>query len=137
MGSQKAAASNVESVFSGVGGMVQKATTLGAELTENYTICHHNWLYEFLEPSDEEIIAAYVKLNGFEPHELDAEWRLTSPIPLLHTCAYRKAIRKATLTEGLRRAPSGRHSNGWPLCGQRDPPCDRGLRTRRNTAHRA
>ena len=29
--------------------MVQKAITLGAELTENYTICH-NWLYEFLEP---------------------------------------------------------------------------------------
>ena len=72
VGSQKAAASNVESVFSGVGGMVQKATTLGAELTENYTICHHNWLYEFLEPSDEEIIAAYVKLNGFEPH--DTSW---------------------------------------------------------------
>ena len=72
VGSQKASSSNVESVFSGVGGMVQKATTLGAELTENYTICHHNWLYEFLEPSDEEIIAAYVKLNGFEPH--DTSW---------------------------------------------------------------
>ena len=51
--------------------MVQKAITLGAELTENYTICHHNWLYEFLEPGDEEIIAAYVTLNGPEPHESD------------------------------------------------------------------
>lgn len=53
--------------------MVQKAITLGAELTENYTICHHNWLYEFLEPGDEEIIAAYVTLNGPEPHESDAD----------------------------------------------------------------
>ena len=43
--------------------MVQKAITLGAELTENYTICH-NWLYEFLEPGDEEIIAAYVTLRA-------------------------------------------------------------------------
>ena len=32
----------------------------------------HNWLYEFLEPGDEEIIAAYVTLNGPEPHESDA-----------------------------------------------------------------
>ena len=55
--------------------MVQKAITLGAELTENYTICH-NWLYEFLEPGDEEIIAAYVTLNGPEPHESDAEGKL-------------------------------------------------------------
>ena len=53
--------------------MVQKAITFGAELTENYTICHHNWLYEFLEPGDEEIITAYVKLNGPEPHESDAD----------------------------------------------------------------
>ena len=53
--------------------MVQKAITLGAELTENYTICHHNWLYEFLEPGDEDIIAAYVTLNGPEPHESDAD----------------------------------------------------------------
>ena len=35
---------------------------------------HHNWLYEFLEPGDEEIIAAYVTLNGPEPaHESDAD----------------------------------------------------------------
>ena len=30
-------------------------------------------LYEFLEPGDEEIIAAYVTLNGPEPHESDAD----------------------------------------------------------------
>ena len=57
--------------------MVQKAITLGAELTENYTICH-NWLYEFLEPGDEDIIAAYLKLNGPEPHESDADERSSS-----------------------------------------------------------
>ena len=72
VGSQKAASSNVETVFSGVGGMVQKATTLGSELTESYTICHHNWLYEFLEPSEDEAMVAYLSLNGPEPHDSDA-----------------------------------------------------------------
>ena len=62
-----------ETVFSGVGGMVQKAITLGSDLTESYTICHHNWLYEFLEPSDDEIVEAYLKLNRPEPHDSDAD----------------------------------------------------------------
>ena len=53
--------------------MLQKATTLGSELTESNIICHQNWLYEFLEPSDEEIMAAYIKLNGPEPHHSDAD----------------------------------------------------------------
>ena len=42
VGSPKAASSNVETVFSGVGGMKAKAASLGAELTADYTICHHN-----------------------------------------------------------------------------------------------
>ena len=45
----------------------------GSELTENYTICHHNWLYKCLEPSDDEIIAAYLTLNGPEPRDSDAK----------------------------------------------------------------
>ena len=53
--------------------MVQKAITLGSDLTESYTICHHNWLYEFLEPNDDEIVEAYLKLNRPEPHDSDAD----------------------------------------------------------------
>ena len=42
VGSQKAASANVETVFSGVGGMVQKATTIGSDLVTDCAICHHN-----------------------------------------------------------------------------------------------
>ena len=73
MGSQKAASANVETVFSGVGGMLEKATTLGADLVADYTICHHNWQYDFLEPSDEEVVAAWTVLYGPEPRDSDAE----------------------------------------------------------------
>ena len=59
--------------------MVQKAIALGAEPTfgasprTTRSATTTNWLYEFLEPGDEEIITAYVKLNGPEPHESDAD----------------------------------------------------------------
>ena len=53
--------------------MLEKAATLGAELVAEYTICHHNWLYDFLEPSDEEVVAAWAALYGPEPRESDAE----------------------------------------------------------------
>ena len=73
VGSQKASSSNVESVSAASAAWCRRPPpSERAELTENYTICHQNWLDEFLEPSDEEIIAAYVKLNGFEPH--DTSW---------------------------------------------------------------
>ena len=72
-GSMKAASANVETVFSGVGGMVAKASSLGADLVADYTICHHNWSYSFLEPSAEEIITAYSRAYGQEAHNSDAE----------------------------------------------------------------
>ena len=37
VGSQKAASSNVETVFSGVGGMVAKASSIGPDLVMDYT----------------------------------------------------------------------------------------------------
>ena len=81
VGSAKAASSNVETVFSGVGGMLQKATTLGGDVVESYTICHYQWLYEFLCPSDDEVAAAYMKLHGNEAHESDAEEEEDEQLP--------------------------------------------------------
>jgi hypothetical protein len=73
VGSQKAASANVETVFSGVGGMVAKASSLGGDLVADYTICHHNWQYDFLLPSDDEIVSAYQAVNGKDAHISDAE----------------------------------------------------------------
>ena len=72
VGSPKAASSNVETVFSGVGGMKAKAASLGAGLTTDYTMCHHNWQYECLEPSDQQVVEDYDKLYGPEARVSDA-----------------------------------------------------------------
>ena len=53
--------------------MVAKATTIGAELVADYTICHHNWLYDFLVPSDEECVEAYMNLHGKVARASDGE----------------------------------------------------------------
>jgi len=71
VGCYKAASANVETVFSGVGGMVQKSTNIGADLVADYTICHYNWKYSWLEPSEEEIVKAYQELYGPEAHVSD------------------------------------------------------------------
>ena len=56
-----------------VGGMVAKATTIGADLVADYTICHHNWEYDFLVPSDKECTEAYIKLYGKDARISDGE----------------------------------------------------------------
>ena len=66
VGSAKAASANVETVFSGIGGMLAKAPTMDPELASNYTILHYNFSYDFLETTDEEVVAAYLQENGEE-----------------------------------------------------------------------
>ena len=56
-----------------VGGMVAKASSLGSDLVVDYTICHHNWQYDFLLPSEVEIVSAYQLLYGGEAHPSDGE----------------------------------------------------------------
>ena len=73
VGCAKAASSNVETVFSGTGGMVAKSVNIGGELLSDYSICHHNWQYEWLRPTKAEIDTAYCKLYGKEAHESDLE----------------------------------------------------------------
>lgn len=53
--------------------MVAKAASIGADLVTDYTICHHNWEYDFLVPSDKECTDAYVKLYGKDARASDGE----------------------------------------------------------------
>ena len=73
VGSPKAASANVETVFSGVGGMTAKAMSLGAGVTADYTICHHNWQYEFFTPTEVEVAKGYETLYGAAARNSDAE----------------------------------------------------------------
>ena len=41
-------------------------STMDPELASNYTILHYNFSYDFLEPTDEEVVAAYLQENGEE-----------------------------------------------------------------------
>ena len=53
--------------------MTAKAASLGPELTADYTICHHNWQYDFLLPEDDEAVAAYQRVYGPEASDSDAD----------------------------------------------------------------
>ena len=53
--------------------MVAKASSLGADLVVDYTICHHNWQYSFLCPTDDEIVEAYNKAYGDKANESDVQ----------------------------------------------------------------
>ena len=61
-----------------VGGMVAKASSLGSDLVVDYTICHHNWQYDFLLPSEVEIVSAYQLLYGGGAHPSDVVKPLTT-----------------------------------------------------------
>ena len=64
-GPMKGMTCNVETVFSGV-----KAGRLccegGPGAPQLYDFIHYNWQYEFMRPSIEEIVEAYLKINGPE-----------------------------------------------------------------------
>ena len=65
VGCKKAAAANVESVFSGAGKFSNEARSVVAKLLERIVKLHYNWKYVFLRPSMAQIIARYkVKFGG-------------------------------------------------------------------------
>ena len=65
VGSMKGAASCVESVFSGVKRLLgDVAATISPELLELYVFIHYNWQYEWMRPTIEEIVEAYVATYG-------------------------------------------------------------------------
>ena len=75
----KGASACVESVFSGVNRLLGDfGQAMSPELLELYVFIHYNWQYEFLRPSIEEVVAAYIKLHGSVPLEEDIVPELAS-----------------------------------------------------------
>ena len=56
---KKAAAANVESVFSGAGKFTAEAPSAGKKLLSLMVKLHYNWKFDFLRPSKAAIIARY------------------------------------------------------------------------------
>ena len=80
VGCKKAAAANVESVFSGAGKFTSEAPSTGAKLLQRMVKLHYNWKYSFLRPTMEKIIERY-NLK-FRPTSLDPAAALApSPAP--------------------------------------------------------
>ena len=46
---------------------------MSSEILELYVFIHYNWQYEFLRPSIEEIVKAYLATYGSEPFPEDLE----------------------------------------------------------------
>ena len=65
VGSMKGASANVESVFSGVKRLLGDfAATMSPEVLELYVFIHYNYLYEWLRPTTQEIVDAYLATYG-------------------------------------------------------------------------
>ena len=56
---KKAAAANVETVFSGAGKFTDEAPGTGATLLSHIVKLHYNWKYKFLQPTNKEVIKRY------------------------------------------------------------------------------
>ena len=68
VGCKKAAAANVESVFSGAGKFTTEAPSVGAKLLQRMVKLHYNWKYSFLRPSLAKIIERYnLKFGAKQP----------------------------------------------------------------------
>ena len=65
VGSMKGASANVESVFSGVKRLLGDfAATMSPEVLELYVFIHYNYFYEWLRPTTQEIVDAYLATYG-------------------------------------------------------------------------
>ena len=61
-------------VFSGAGRISQKSRCLDPQLLIDYSLLHYNYKYDWLRPTLEEIVAAYMKLYEKESHDSDNFW---------------------------------------------------------------
>ena len=64
VGCCKVASANIETVFSGAGRISKKSRKLSPAILSDYAFCHYNYKYDWLRPTEQEIIAAYQKLYG-------------------------------------------------------------------------
>ena len=61
VGPKKAAAANVESVFSGAGKFTDEAKSAGHKLVSRITKLHYDWKYDFLHPTSKQVVDRYNK----------------------------------------------------------------------------
>ena len=92
VGCKKAAAANVESVFSGAGKFTEEAKSAGHRLLSRMVRLHYNWKYPFLRPTIEEVVKRY--LEKFHKKEAAAP----SPAPQPSATADAPAAPTATPT---------------------------------------
>jgi len=59
VGPKKAAAANVESVFSGAGKFTDEAKSAGHKLVSRITKLHYDWKYKFLHPTSKQVVDRY------------------------------------------------------------------------------
>ena len=72
VGSMKGASACVESVFSGVKRLLGDfAQRMSPEVLALYVFIHYNWQYEWMRPTIDEIVAAYIKMYGNDALEED------------------------------------------------------------------
>jgi hypothetical protein len=82
---KKAAAANVETVFSGVGKFTSEAPSTGPVLLRRLARLHYNWKYPFLRPTTDAVVTRYKKKFGdtapAEPALADAPAPAPAPPP--------------------------------------------------------
>ena len=61
VGCLKAAAANVETVFSGAGKFTQEASTVSPTFLRRLMKLHYNWRYTFLQVSIKEVVKRYLE----------------------------------------------------------------------------
>ena len=64
VGCKRAAAANVESVFSGAGKFTDEASSAGHVLLRRIVKLHYSWKYTFVRPTVEEVCARYKKKHA-------------------------------------------------------------------------
>ena len=72
VGCKKLTSSNVETLFSGAGYMSKKAPTMSDELLQMYVFIFYNSKYEWLLPSTDTIVKAYLHLHKTDVEEYDS-----------------------------------------------------------------
>ena len=106
VGPKKAAAANVESVFSGAGKFTDEAKSAGPKLVSRVTKLHYDWKYDFLYPTNKQVVDRY-----------DQTFRPSVYARLVAAAAASSSA--ASSSTQRRRRPSGRQTRaGIGMCAQ-------------------
>ena len=106
VGPKKAAAANVDSVFSGAGKFTDEAKSAGPKLVSRVTKLHYDWKYDFLYPTNKQVVDRY-----------NQTFRPTVYARLVAAAAASSSA--ASSSTQRRRRPSGRQTRaGIGMCAQ-------------------